>query len=112
MPEKIPMVDEFAEEDEDEDDEQEYSVQERVDLPPLAQPESLSHPALSDRSSATVRGMNSVEEETEDDEEVEDDDKEEVKEETQQSSAILHLRRGLNMRLLFSSLPFCSDTGE
>ena len=110
MPDRIPMVDEMTEEEEDameEEDGMKTPIYNGwIIQPPLAQPESLSVSLLTLHG-----GQHSVDTEETDieDEEDEDKDKDDFKEDEEIKTMATPTRRQGGIMLLFRHLPFCSE---
>ena len=102
MPDRIPMMDELDEADEEEDDD---GWRERTLAPPLAEPESLGPPVVA--LGHHGGGLHSVKEEEE--EEEEEGEKEESKEEKVggvNESRLITRDGWLRVQMLFGILPF------
>ena len=107
MPDRIPMMDELDEADEEEDDD---GWRERTLAPPLAEPESLGAPAVA--LGQHGGGLHSVKEEEEEDEKEEEEEEDESEQEMEekvggvQESRLITRDGWLRVRMLFGILPF------
>ena len=111
MPDRIPMMDELDEADEEEDDD---GWRERTLAPPLAEPESLGAPAVA--LGQHGGGLHSVKEEEEEEDDEKEEEEEEEKDESEkekeekvggvQESRLITRDGWLRVRMLFGILPF------